>query len=103
MKNRYLNLFVFMGLMGLNSFAQQPILNPVSRPSQAVKQIGNFPSLEQKAVVPPKERGHGLHNNACATHDLTKKYYESIGKWGEFNQSYLEEAAKTKPYKPEKT
>jgi len=96
-------LWAFLGLISFNSMAQQPILNPVSRPNQAVKSIGNFPALEQKAVAPPKERGHGLHNNACATHDLTQKYYESIGKWGEFNQSYLEEASKTKPYKPEKT
>jgi PKD repeat protein len=44
-----------------------------------------------------------LNQHSCASHELTKKYYEEIGKWAEFNQSYLEEAAKTKPYKPEKT
>ena len=48
-------------------------------------------------------RNHGLNQHSCASHELTKKYYEEIGKWSEFNQSYLEEAAKTKPYKPEKT
>ena len=102
MKHSLRSLFG-LGLFAFTLNAQQPIPNPISRPYQAVKSIGNLPALEQKAVAPPKERGHGLHNNACATHDLTQKYYESIGKWGEFNQTYLEEAAKTKPYKPEKT
>jgi len=55
---------------------------------------------DDKSLAP---RNHGLNQHFCASHELTKKYYEEIGKWAEFNQSYLEEAAKTKPYKPEKT
>ena len=98
-------LLSFFGLVlcSLSLNAQQPVLNPVSPPLPAVKSISNFPALEHKAIAPPKERAHGLNNNSCASHELTKKYYEEIGKWAEFNQAYLEEAAKTKPYKPEKT
>ena len=61
------------------------------------------------SILPPNQqqsinvRNKGLDHNSCASHELTKKYYESIGKWEEFNHSYLEEAAKTKPIPNQKT
>ena len=50
-----------------------------------------------------QERGKGLGHNACRSHELTQKYYESIGVWEQFNTDYLENTSKVKPPASAKT
>ncbi|TXH59505.1 MAG: PKD domain-containing protein [Bacteroidia bacterium] len=58
----------------------------------------------QLPAPPPtfiKEKGLGGHD--CKSHDLTKKYYESIGKWDQFNLDYQNAVSKLKPVDQTKT
>ena len=102
MNRKYLLTFSLVLLM-LSIKAQQITPNATSLPAGEIKSMNALPLKEQKKTTQVKEQFQGFNNNTCATHELTKKYYESIGKWSEFNQTYLEEAAKTKPYKSQKT
>ena len=94
---------MFSGLtfLGINAQNIQP--GPVNAFPNSTKKSTIITALTPKVDKPLAPRSQGLNQHSCASHELTKKYYEEIGKWAEFNQTYLEEAAKTKPYKPEKT
>jgi len=50
-----------------------------------------------------EERGKGLGQNNCRSHELTQKYYESIGVWEDFNEDYFQNASKVKPPASAKT
>jgi PKD repeat protein len=95
-----LNMFFSGCLFAQDVNSRRPsTINHTVKPLEHVDEIQVTPNSNNGKQV----RDHGFHHNSCASHELTKKYYESIGKWTEFNAAYLEEAAKTKPYKPEKT
>jgi PKD repeat protein len=94
-------LFFALTFIGINAQNVQP--GPVNSLPNSTKKSATITAIIPKVDKPLAPRNHGLNQHSCASHELTKKYYEEIGKWAEFNQSYLEEAAKTKPYKPEKT
>ena len=94
-------LFFALAFIGINAQNVQP--GPVNSLPNSTKKSATITAITPKVDKPLAPRNHGLNQHSCASHELTKKYYEEIGKWSEFNQSYLEEAAKTKPYKPEKT
>ena len=94
-------LFYGLTFLGINAQNIQP--GPVNALPNSTKKITTNTALSPHVDKPLAPRNHGLNQHSCASHELTKKYYEEIGKWTEFNQSYLEEAAKTKPYRPEKT
>ena len=87
------------------SFSQGVHPGAVQKPSSAIKSVKASPAIPFNAstiqVLPEKKKGLG--ENTCLSYELTKKYYESIGKWEEFNQMYLEEAQKTKPFANTKT
>ena len=94
-------LFSALTFLGINAQNIQPgVVNLLPNSTKKSTSITVLTPKVDKSLAP---RNHGLNQHSCASHELTKKYYEEIGKWAEFNQSYLEEAAKTKPYKPEKT
>jgi len=102
MKKIYLSaLFFALTSIGINAQNIQP--GPVNSLPNNTKKSISITAITPNIDKPLAPRNHGLNQHSCASHELTKKYYEEIGKWAEFNQSYLEEAAKTKPYKPEKT
>jgi hypothetical protein len=94
-------LFSALTFLGINAQNIQP--GAVNLLPNSTKKSTTITALTPKVDKPLAPRNHGLNQHSCASHELTKKYYEEIGKWAEFNQTYLEEAAKTKPYKPEKT
>ncbi|MEY3049677.1 MAG: hypothetical protein RL365_1715 [Bacteroidota bacterium] len=94
-------LLIGLVFFGVNAQNIQP--GPEITLPNSTKKSNTITAITPKVDKPLSPRNHGLNEHSCATHELTKKYYEEIGKWAEFNQSYLEEAAKTKPYKPEKT
>lgn len=94
---------LFSGLTFLGIIAQNIQPGPVNAFPNNTKKSTTITALTPKVDKPLAPRNQGLNQHSCASHELTKKYYEEIGKWAEFNQTYLEEAAKTKPYKPEKT
>ena len=87
------------------SFSQGVLPGAVQKPSSAIRSVTATPAIPFNAstiqVLPEKKKGLG--ENTCSSYELTKKYYESIGKWEEFNQMYLEEAQKTKPFANTKT
>jgi PKD repeat protein len=94
-------LFSALTFLGINAQNIQPgVVNLLPNSTKKSTSITVLTPKVDKSLAP---RNHGLNQHSCASHELTKKYYEEIGKWAEFNQTYLEEAAKTKPYKPEKT
>ena len=102
MRKIYLSaLFFALTSIGINAQNIQP--GPVNSLPNSTKKSISITAITPNIDKPLAPRNHGLNQHSCASHELTKKYYEEIGKWAEFNQSYLEEAAKTKPYKPEKT
>lgn len=97
---------VFLLSLGIFHLEAQGLLpNTVNKPANAIKNVGASSEQLPSPIVskPILERTQGLGANQCSTYELTKKYYESIGKWEEFNQSYLDEAKKTKPYATNKT
>ena len=77
---------------------QTTIKNGTKKSENVIQLIPSIP-LPKHTMV----RGQGFGNNQCFSHELTKKYYESIGKWQDFNESYLEEIAKLKPSPTDKT
>ncbi len=94
-------MFSALTFLGINAQNIQPgVVNLLPNSTKKSTSITVLTPKVDKSLAP---RNHGLNQHSCASHELTKKYYEEIGKWAEFNQTYLEEAAKTKPYKPEKT
>jgi PKD repeat protein len=102
MRKIYLSaLFFALTSIGINAQNIQP--GSVNSLPNSTKKSISITAITPNIDKPLAPRNHGLNQHSCASHELTKKYYEEIGKWAEFNQSYLEEAAKTKPYKPEKT
>ena len=94
-------LFSALTFLGINAQNIQP--GPGIALPNSTKKSTTITALTPKVDKPLAPRNQGLNQHTCASHELTKKYYEEIGKWAEFNQAYLEQAAKTKPYKPEKT
>ena len=77
---------------------QTTIKNGTKKSENVIQLIPSIP-LPKHTMV----RGQGFGNNQCFSHELTKKYYESIGKWQDFNESYLEDLAKLKPSPTDKT
>jgi PKD repeat protein len=52
---------------------------------------------------PTSNRPKGLGGHDCKSHDLTKKYYESLGVWDAFQTDYSESTKKAKPENTVKT
>jgi PKD repeat protein len=96
-----LHLLYFTFLIFFSGWAQTPSKQPISRLGGATKAVSAASTLPVKPTATQSKKP--FNTDYCATHELTKKHYESIGKWESFNHSYLEEAAKTKPFKTEKT
>lgn len=94
-------LLIGLAYLGVNAQNIQP--GPVNTLPNSTKKSKTITAITPQVDKPLAPRNHGLNEHSCATHELTKKYYEEIGKWAEFNQTYLEEATKTKTYKSEKT
>ena len=93
---------LFTALISLISgWAQVPVKQPIPSLGGAIKASNGLSSLPVK--IPQIEVKKSFNSNYCASHELTKKYYESQGKWDFFNESYLEEASKTKPFQTLKT
>ncbi|TNF45634.1 MAG: PKD domain-containing protein [Bacteroidetes bacterium] len=65
-------------------------------------QVRTISVMPQEETIHP-ERGSGFGQHSCKSHELTKKYYESIGKWDEFNNDYLQNAPVVKPPAAAKT
>ena len=65
------------------SFSQGVLPGAVQKPSSAIKSVTATPAIPFNAstiqVLPEKKKGLG--ENTCSSYELTKKYYESIGKW----------------------
>lgn len=66
--------------------------------SIAVQNVATTPLNKQNVV-----RGQGIGGNHCLSQEFSKKYYESIGKWEDFNLGYQQETAKVKPGPNDKT
>ncbi|MES2799802.1 MAG: M43 family zinc metalloprotease [Bacteroidota bacterium] len=74
-------------------------LNPANKIKQGtIKQL--VVPAPANSILVEKDKGFGGHN--CKSHELTQKYYESIGQWDQFNQDYQEAAQKIKPNQPTK-
>ncbi|MFN5636694.1 MAG: M43 family zinc metalloprotease [Flavobacteriales bacterium] len=93
---------LFTALFALTSgWAQVPVKQPIPSLGGAIKASNGLSSLPVK--TPQIEVKKSFNSNYCASHELTKKYYESQGKWDMFNETYLKEASKTKPFQTLKT
>lgn len=93
-------LFLFLTFL----FQSQVIKHRPSEPlKEGKKNTTSLTPIPEKERSHKEERGKGIHHNNCASHDLTKKYYEELGLWDVFYNSYVEETSKTKTTKTEKT
>jgi len=98
MKHSILFATLFVLMMG---WTQVPVKQPIPSLGGAIKASNGLTSLPVR--TPNIEVKKSFNSNYCASHELTKKYYESQGKWDFFNESYLKEASKTKPFQTLKT
>lgn len=98
MKHNLLVIFVFSLLAG---WTQTPIKQSINGLKGTNKSRSESKIISY--VPNSKVEKKTFNSNYCATQELSKKYYESIGKWDEFNSTYLHEAGKTSPIATQKT
>ncbi|MEY3237435.1 MAG: hypothetical protein RI883_1536, partial [Bacteroidota bacterium] len=72
----------------------------------APKNEKSFSGKNSQVVAKPKatDNSHvGFGNHTCKSHELTQKYYESLGVWEDFNADYQSSASKISSSKEMKT
>lgn len=105
MRKIYLLLTATLSLTTV--FGQVASENQQSGPIPTSAKLKNAPAKTLVGHVPSEfnaqERNKGLGQHSCKSHDLTKKYYESIGVWEQFNEDYYQNTSKIKPPASAKT